>query len=116
MVITAVEPTYQNVITMPVFIPGGVSVYEFKLTFTTTFNNVNTSWFARASIDGGATWSVYQKEPKDVTDSVPFSYLFPIEYDTASPIGTQILLEFAKENLADELIVEFADTIFTKVR
>lgn len=108
LTIAATHPAYEEIarVELKGASPG---IYEYKISLSGTLNSTINSMYIRFSIDGGSTWTEMRQEPKDITDTRSFFYAFPREYTTSGDLS--LILEGAKENGGDIMVVEFCDVI-----
>ena len=105
-------PAWQEILNMPYTIYDGETIYEFKISLTVTYSNVNNSFFIRFSNDNGVNWTDFQSEPKDSSDKFAIYYAFPKSYLTA--FSSTMILEAARTG-TDTMTIDFADIMVQRV-
>jgi len=111
--ITQTDPAYQQIASIA-YNNAPPGVYEYRISLSHTIDSVVNSSLFRFSIDGGVNWDTFRTEAKDISDVVPLYYAFPKEY--ASITSLSLIIEAAKTNAGDTMVVTFVDAIIAQVR
>jgi len=85
--------------------------YEIKFSANYTLDSVTHSAYVRFSLDNGATWFEYRREPKDKTDTEAINYSLPHVFTSTS---ADILVEARKESSGDNMEFSYFDVILER--
>ena len=93
--ILGVPDTYTEIISLPN--TRGEAVYMIHFSGSYTYDSIVTSAYFRFSLNNGADWVEFKKEPSDITDIVTFNYSFPETLTETAVIKVEVRADSATD-------------------